>query len=229
MQALGYVLRGIGDPRAVPALIRTIPHLSGTSGSDCGLTIRDDPDLLKFMQKYENDGTNHAELFTWGPPLREILPALEKITGESQAWLEINFADSEGNGTEQVRIKRTLFLNHAVKWADWWSKNWQKFVASEADAQIEQTRKALDLCAASIAKMPRQKRLTEIPSGPRVAVSGGISWGPMRSFKENPRQAFLDLDSGRLPLAPEELVRRSPGGEPSQGNRSIGPNEKGSI
>ena len=52
------------------------------------------------------------------------MPALEKITGQSHGWLDLNFADSEGQG-EQQRIKRTAFLKHAERWAEWWSKNWQ--------------------------------------------------------------------------------------------------------
>jgi len=38
----------------------------------------------------------------------------------------------------------------------------------------------------------------------------------MQSFDEYPRQGLLDLDSGRLPLAPKVLLQKSPGGEPSQ-------------
>ena len=55
LRDFGFVLRGIGDPRAVPALIRAIPRLAQPVGSDCGYEIKNDPELLKFMQ--ENDNT----------------------------------------------------------------------------------------------------------------------------------------------------------------------------
>ena len=54
LRKLGFVLRGIGDPRAVPALIRTIPRLARDTASDCLYTIKNDPELLKFMQENDN-------------------------------------------------------------------------------------------------------------------------------------------------------------------------------
>ncbi len=236
LQALGFVLRGIGDPRAVPALIRAIPRLFGSGSNDFGVLVQGDPELTKFMKQRDSfqalliqgdpeltqyvvqhhTETIKSQLFDWCRPLKEIMVALQSITGESQGWREINFADFEGYGTQQVRIKRTLFLNHATKWADWWSRNWRRFVSSEADAQLDQTRKSLALCAAAIAKMPRQKPPTEIPCGPKASIGNGFARGPMQSFNEYPWQTLFDLDSGRIPIAPKELVQQSPGGEPSQ-------------
>jgi beta-lactamase regulating signal transducer with metallopeptidase domain len=216
LRALGFVLRGIGDPRAVPALIRAIPRLYGSSGSDCGLFIKDDPELTKFMEQHDNSPGAHSAQFHYGRPIREVMPALEKLTGQSHGWLDLNFADREGQGAEQQRIKRIAFLKHAERWADWWSKNWQKFLANEADAQLPLTKQALDRCAESIAKMPHGKPLLEIPCGPNVAVGGGASNYWIKSFDESPSQAFLDFDSGRQPSPPKELVENSPGGEPSK-------------
>ena len=38
LRSLGFTLRAIGDPRAVPALIRAIPRTLMPPGSDFGLT-----------------------------------------------------------------------------------------------------------------------------------------------------------------------------------------------
>src|SRR5262249_27500956 len=48
MRLLPFTLRAIGDPRAVPALIRAVPRTLRPPGSDCGMSVRD-AELLKFM------------------------------------------------------------------------------------------------------------------------------------------------------------------------------------
>jgi hypothetical protein len=219
------VLRGIGDPQSVPALIRAIPRVYPGGGSDCLLRINGDRDLTKFMR--EHDDLNHPanyprhdqENFSYGRPIREIMPALEKITGQSHGWMELNFADQQGQGTEQDRIKRIAFLKHAERWADWWSKNWMKNVPNEANAQLGLTRKVLAEYAESIAKMPHHNPPVDIPRGPNVAVSGGVSNHLIRSFDESQpggiSRAFLDLDSGRNPSPPQEVITASSNGEPS--------------
>jgi beta-lactamase regulating signal transducer with metallopeptidase domain len=220
LRALGFVLRGIGDPRTVPALIRAIPRTYPGGGCDFGLTIQDDPDLLKFMQQHDNSSGGGGRLFTYGRPIREVMPALEKITGRSHGWLELNFADQAGQGADQDRMKRAAFLKHARKWADWWSKNWRKYVHDPVDAQLDLTREALDRYAESIPKSPHPKPASEIPCGPNVVVGGGVSNRLVRSFDESQPgaflQAFLDLDSGRLPNPPQDLLEISPNGETSK-------------
>src|SRR6476646_1080110 len=41
MRLLAFTLRAIGDPRAVPALIRTFPRTLLPPGSDCGISVPD--------------------------------------------------------------------------------------------------------------------------------------------------------------------------------------------
>src|SRR5262249_34027941 len=56
MRLLGFTLRAIGDPRAVPALIRALPKTLLPPGSDCGMSVPD-AELLHFMQANDiNDG-----------------------------------------------------------------------------------------------------------------------------------------------------------------------------
>ena len=147
---MGFVLRSIGDPRTVPSLIRAIPRLI-QRGSDYGLTIKNDPALLKFM--WMNDCShvgngkkevrmNGLVLFSYERPIREIMSALEKLTGQSLGWRELDSAAMKADGIIQLRRQRTLFLDHARKWADWWSHNWKPYVSEEADAQLDRTKKA---------------------------------------------------------------------------------------
>jgi beta-lactamase regulating signal transducer with metallopeptidase domain len=228
LSCLGFALRGIGDPRAVPALIRASARLAGTSCSDCGFTIEGDQKLLKFMQEHDDEEVlqkhiakyfkaprEESAIFFFGRPINEIMPALEKITGESHEWMDNSFADSVGCGTEQERLKKIVFLNHAKVWADWWSKNWRQFVTNEGEAQLDMTRKALEECSQAIAKMPGHK-LSAVPVGKNVRVGEESDNTMVQSFDEFPLMAFMDLDTGRYPMPRDELLRSSAGGEPSK-------------
>ncbi|HUT90393.1 MAG TPA: M56 family metallopeptidase, partial [Thermoguttaceae bacterium] len=215
LRALGFVLRGIGDPRAVPALIRAIPRTHQPSGSDFGLRIDDDRELLRFMQQHDSDQRDGWQRFTYGRPIREIMPALEKMTGEAHGWMELNFASLKG-GEAQQRIQRTLFLELAERWADWWSENWPRYVEDEADAQLDRTKRSLDEYSISIAAAPDRAPRQEFPRGPNVAVGGNVVDIFIESFDESPSSGFLDLDTGRHPKPPDELVEKSAGHEPSK-------------
>ncbi len=216
LRKLGFVLRGIGDPRAVPALIRAIPRLAHDTASDCGYTINNDPELLKFMQDHDNKEVFFKEfpeerekypgegtMFSYGRPINEIMPALQKITGEKHQWFDLVFAQLD-NSTEQNRLKRLEFQKLAARWADWWERNWRKFVKDDGEAQIEPTRRALVKSAEELGKLTPQP-LAQVPQGKNVDTDGGIATPFIFSF-DDPRARFrlmacIDLDTGRMPLA----------------------------
>ncbi len=230
LRGLGFALRGIGDPRAVPALIRAIPRLARPTGSDCGFTIKNDPELLKFMQENDNRKVllsavgeeaekypRQEDEFGYGRPINENMPALYRITGEKHQWLELASTQLDPSA-EQNRLKRLEFQKLAARWDAWWEKNWQKFVKDEGEAQLESTRRALAKNAEELAKLAPQP-LTEIPCGKTVEVFGGVEFPFIISF-DDPRpmfryMAFIDLDSFRLPQPPEDLLKSSPPGKPS--------------
>src|SRR5437868_11916439 len=54
IRRLAFALRAIGDPRAVPGLIRAIPRTHLPSSSDYGLIVADQA-LTEFMQKHDLD------------------------------------------------------------------------------------------------------------------------------------------------------------------------------
>lgn len=215
LRALGFVLRGIGDPRSIPALIRAIPRVYPGGGSDMGYPVEKNSELHAFMILHDTDPEN-TEHISFGRPIREIIPALAKITGQSHGWMELNFADHKGNGIVQHRLKSQAFLQHAERWADWWEKHWQDFVSDESEAQLVQIRDSLDKCAASIAAMPRPEARDGFPCGAGVTMSGGMRSHTVRLFDESIVPGLYDFDTGRQPVPARELVDGATDGEPSE-------------
>ena len=104
LRALGFILRGIGDARAVPALIRAIPRTLQSACSDCGLLIDEDSELANFMAKHDNEageGSGNGR-FSYGVPMREILPALERLTRHEIPRNDIRFVSLEGSPNSGV-------------------------------------------------------------------------------------------------------------------------------
>lgn len=175
LRALGFVLRGIGDPRAVPALIRSLPYTLQPPHSDCADTVIDRA-LLKFMQEHDHDHTNFGNHFSIGRPINEILPALQKLTGikqivpgeqGDQEYKDI-YGIFRGGNPEQARKQQRHFLQFAKRWADWWSKNWKTYLKDEAEAQLGQTNSAL-------------QRLSEVAPGPPQAPVPAAEKGTSKS------------------------------------------------
>ncbi|HSY44046.1 MAG TPA: M56 family metallopeptidase, partial [Candidatus Acidoferrum sp.] len=145
MRLLGFTLRSIGDPRAVPALIRAIPKTLLQAGSDCGVVARN-RDLQAFMRSNDLEAASGspangvaidgANPFTLGRPVREICGALAKITGTNVNQEEIYFLFLEG-GEQQRATERKAFYAVASRWADWWSENYQRFGVDPAMAKVE--------------------------------------------------------------------------------------------
>lgn len=215
LRALGFVLRGIGDPRSIPALIRAIPRVYPGGGSDMGYPVEKNSELHAFMILHDTDPENTGHI-SFGRPIREIMPALAKITGQSHGWMEFNFADHKGNGIVQHRLKSQAFLQHAERWADWWEKNWQDFVSNESEAQLVLIRDSLDKCAASIAAMPRPEARDGFPCGTGVTMGGGMRSHTVRLFDESIVPGLYDFDTGRQPVPARALVDGSADGVPSK-------------
>jgi hypothetical protein len=89
LRSLGFTVRAIGDPRAVPALIRAIPRTLVPAGSDFGLTM-DDPELLVFLEQHDLHKGADGQKFLFGMPYREITGALHAITGQRFNEDELN-------------------------------------------------------------------------------------------------------------------------------------------
>ena len=212
MRLLPFTLRAIGDPRAVPALIRALPKTLLPPGSDCGMSVGN-AELLKFMQANDLEGSsgNHRARrdFGMGRPVRELCGALSKITGTQQSDSAIFSTFLEG-GEQQRAMERKAYYEVALRWVDWWKTNWNRFVDDPtlADARLTAPKEELSF-----------KRFL---TGPNVKESGGQS-GMILSPIERPNahcclalglNRTLNLPKGSLdtnagPVSIERLSARA--------------------
>ncbi len=193
LRCLGFVLRAIGDKRAIPSLIRAIPKTLLPPGSDMGLRAVD-PELLKFAQANDLDPTHRGDLYGFGRPVREICGALHKLTGKEFGEKELFNVFFEGSKSQQQR-KRVYFHRIAEAWAEWWEQNWTDYVQDQEYSKVN---------------LP--KREDEGAILPPAADShfktdnggGGSNW-ILESY-QNPkaRIVFYDFDVGRVAALPEK-------------------------
>jgi hypothetical protein len=135
LRSLGFILRAIGDKRAVPALIRAIPKTLRPAGSDYGATA-EDKELLAFMQRHDLDEFNRDGQFGFGRPVREVCGALAKLTGTEHRESEIYGVFLKGNRRQQ-ELERQLYQRCAERWAKWWEEHWNEHVEDAKLAKVE--------------------------------------------------------------------------------------------
>ena len=201
MRLLGFTLRAIGDPRAVPALIRALPKTLLPPGSDCGMSVAD-AELLRFMQANDiNDspGDRFARRdFGMARPVREIGGALRKIAGTNlnEGAIYLTFLDG---GEQQRAMQRKAFYEVARGWADWWQANWNRFGVDQslADPRLPQPK-----------EQPLFKRFL---TGPNIKVSGGESGMIVTPAETRSRHCCLALGLNRLLDLPKELSSTNAG------------------
>ncbi len=198
LRSLGFALRALSDPRAVPALIRAIPRTLVPAGSDYGLAM-DDPELLALLQRHDLDKRSGGRLFTFGMPYREITGALHALTGQRFNEDELNFINLQGSAKQQW-LQRWLFHELAARWAVWWKQNWQKFTDDPAYAKVSvPPLPEAPPVAAAAAGQP-------FPTGNNVRASSG--WSGVILGPPQPQEycrTFKDLDTGREIKWPKEL------------------------
>ena len=188
---LGFVLRAIGDKRAVPSLIRAIPKTLLPPRSDRSLKA-EDPKLLKFLQANDLDSTKQKNEYEIGRPVREICGALEKLTGKEFGEDELYLVVLQGSELQRQR-KSVFFQRIAGAWAKWWEKKWMNYVQDKAYSKVH---------------LP--EREDEGPILPPAADSHfktgviGSNW-ILESYR-NPKaeRVFYDLDVGRVAAVPEK-------------------------
>ena len=191
LRCLGFILRAIGDKRAIPSLIRAIPKTLLPPGSDMGLTV-DDPELLKFAQANDLNPTNRANEYGFGRPVREICGALHKLTGKEFGEEELFGVFFVGPASQQQR-KHVCFQRLAETWAEWWEQKWMDYIQDN-----------------DYSKVHLPKREDEGPILPPSADShfktggGGSNW-ILESY-QNPKAkiVFYDFDVGRAAALPEK-------------------------
>jgi hypothetical protein len=197
-RSLAFCLRAIGDPRAVPALIRAIAKIPLLGGGDCGVFIVD-PDLRRFMRAHQNhEQKSETRAVLCGRPLNEIFTALERITKhrEPPDLKEddpLAFVSQRVGTHEQQAQKRALFEERQKRWQAWWSEHWREFVTQEELQSVELPTHVADLV--EMAGVARYGVL--FPTGPQVRLS------PVRMLRLNSSVyrngwSHLDFDTGRI-------------------------------
>ncbi|MCR9232731.1 MAG: carboxypeptidase regulatory-like domain-containing protein [bacterium] len=194
LRCLGFILRAIGDKRAVPGLIRGIPKTLIRPGSDMGLQIREtDVALLKFMQQHDLSQQHRGSEYGFGRPVREIFGALESLTGQNFGDQELNHIFlNEYDFPSQKQAKAALFHQVAARWAQWWEKHAQEFTDDPAFYQV------------NLPPLPAPTATDSIPSSALLKTKSGTSGWVLQSIRSAPEGlVFYDLDTGRATALPE--------------------------
>lgn len=190
LRCMGFTLRAIGDKRAVPALIRAIPRTLRKPGSDMGLQS-ENKELHAFMQKNDLDTEDRGKSLTFGRPVREIMGALSKITGQS--FDDDQFFHIFLDGTlRQRQMREALFHRHASKWATWWEANAAKQLNEETFFKVNLPE-----------RMETPENKLEKGKLQHYRVEGGNSGWILETFRNSKATwVFLDLDTGRVGKLP---------------------------
>lgn len=137
LRSIPFVLRGIGDARAVPALIQTLPKCNHHDGSDYGFRSKD-PKLLAFMQKHDKDPSNDGDKrYFWGRPINEVRTALNALTGTEQGEIELVFVRGHDGTPRHRHLAEQAYHRVAKRWVLWWEDHWREFTDDETYASVE--------------------------------------------------------------------------------------------
>jgi hypothetical protein len=198
LRRLGFALRAIGDPRAVPALVRALPKTLLPSSSDYGLIVGD-KDLTDFMQNHHLDKRTGGLYFDLGRPVREILGALHGLSKQDFADAEL-FSMSLSEDPRRQVLQRRIYLRQAQRWQAWWEKNAQKFT-DEAAYQKVNLNVADEPLPPAPQALGKTARLSDVSIG--NVLSPASEGGQYVAH-------FLDLDTDYEPRWPARIPRVEP-------------------
>ena len=202
LRCLGFVVRGIADRRALPALIRALPKTCVRPGSDMGFIARD-PELLAFMQKHSIESGLGGTHYSFGRAVNEFRVTLQRMTGMKHGEDEIVHVFLEGTPRQHF-LQRSLYQRCAERWARWWELHWNECVTDERYARV------------NLAPLAEPVRAAQgFPHGPGVKLDGQRAGQVLESVR-NPKAkyVFFDLDTGRESRLPKHL--RAADGEPER-------------
>ena len=201
LRTLAFTLRALGDPRAVPALIRAIPRTLVPVGSDLGLSTGDE-ELDTFLRGHDQPGRSIPGTFSLGRPYPEVLSTLVALTGrtanaEDRELLTVHRSELPGPRRAQER----LFRARAEDWAAWWADH-------AGELTDGATPPAVGMTPVPDGAQREEPDARPFPTGPGVALAGdlthsGVILGPPGPGVP-PRQ-FYDLDTGRVAGWPDTL------------------------
>ena len=108
LRRLGFALRAIGDPRAVPALIRALPKTLLPSSSDYGLIVGDKELTDVHADARSESREREGRYFDLGRPGREIVGTLHGLTGQDFEDAELFSMSLSEDPRRQVLQRRIL-------------------------------------------------------------------------------------------------------------------------
>ena len=197
LRRIAFALRAIGDPRAVPALIRAIPKTLVPPASDYGLIVADGA-LTEFMQTYDlRGGRRGGRYFDFGRAPREVFGALQKLTGQSFDDSEVMGIHRSDDPRRQI-LQRRLFMRQARRWQTWWDAHWGEFT-------VDAAYRAVGLPAFDDALPPATFVL-----GPHARLTDGVMGATLSPAIEQGEHAeyFYDLDTGASLRWPAHIPKR---------------------
>ena len=196
MRRLAFALRALGDPRAVPSLIRVLPKTLQPPSSDYGLIVND-AGLAEFMRQHSIRGDGSGQYFDFGRPVRETVASLNKLTGRTFEGSELA-SFSRRRDLRSLDRQEKFYYDQAHEWADWWEANWQSFGNDPTFSTVNLPAYA----ARDLADYPTGLELTE-----NAATDSGSSGNVLTPVGDADHGAtfFMDLDSGKGQRWPKEL------------------------
>lgn len=187
LRSLPFVLRGIGDKRAVPALIQTLPKCNFKDGSDMGYDTKN-ADLLAFMRRHDDDlDDRDPKGYNWGRPINEVRTALNKLTGTAHGEIELCHVHGRTGTPRQQHLKEVLFIRCAERWSNWWQENWRDHITDETYSVVH------------LPSLKQEDDLFELKRDVPLTAGGGMSnmmCEPLRLGQGN--RVFYDVDTGRF-------------------------------
>jgi hypothetical protein len=195
LRRLAFALRAIGDPRAVPALIRALPKTLLPSSSDYGLIVGD-KELTEFMQTHDLNRGQGGTYFDLGRPVREVVGTLHSLTRQDFADDEL-FSMMRSEDPRRQVLQRRIYARQAQRWQAWWEKNWRTLTDDAAYQSV-------NLKVADEQLLPAPKVL-----GNSARLRGewdGVVLSPASDWSQHAWH-FYDLDTGYRPNWPAQLPR----------------------
>src|SRR5262249_31284244 len=195
LRRLGFASRAIGDARAVPALIRAVPRTLLPSSSDYGLIVND-KELTDFMQTHHLRGRKGGTHFDLGRPVREIVGALHRLTGQDFEDAQL-FDIMLSEDLRRQALQRPFYRRQAQRWQAWWEANWRRFTDDPAYQKV-------NLNVADEPLPPAPKAL-----GKTARLGDGLMGAVLSPATEGGRYVWYayDLDTGHAPKWPTQLPK----------------------
>jgi len=208
MRRLAFSLRAIGDPRAVPTLIRVLPKTLLIGSSDMSLIV-EDKTLSAFMRRHSaRQRTEVGAYFDFGRAVRETHSTLTRLTKRNVDGSEL-FGMMRSIDRRRVGIQEKQYHEAAAEWSAWWEANAEQF-------GVEPEFRKVNLPAyraADLSDYPTGRELTKnAQAGTRM---GEYVLRPIGDTGDR-GDFFLDLDTGRRLGWPQGLPREDSSAETVQ-------------